>query len=91
MLFFRLIYLTITCNELLWSNSTSFFFFFFFSYKGNNSIGEYYFFFEKKSVSLVSRDGSVFVCFYRRVPFCLFVLLSIVVVAKMYVLFMNVA
>ena len=44
---------------------------------------------------LVFRDGRVFVYFYRRVPLCLLVLLSVVVVdvvvAKMYVLFMNVA
>ena len=37
----------------------------------------------------------MFVCFYRRIPLCLLVLLSVVVVdvvvAKMYVLFMNVA
>ena len=38
---FRLINLTFTCNELLWSNSISFSFLcIFFSYKGNNLIGE---------------------------------------------------
>ena len=37
MLSYRPINLTITCNELLWSNSTSFcFLFILFSYKGNN-------------------------------------------------------
>ena len=45
MFFFGLINLTITCNELLWSNSISFsFLFIFFSYKGNKSESKYYFF-----------------------------------------------
>ena len=43
---------------------------------------------------LVSRDGRVLVCFYRRVPLCcqvLLLLLLLLFVAKMYVLFLNVA
>ena len=93
---FRLINLTITCNELLWSNSISFCFLFiqFFTREATQSESKYYFFFLIPYLTiffLVSRDGCVFVCFYRRVPLCLFVLLSVVVVSKMYVLFMNIA
>ena len=75
------------------------FLFFLFSFLTRDitqSESKYYFLFNSVSYYcfLVSRDGRVFVCFYRRVPICLLVLLSVVVVvvvAKMYVLFMNVA
>ena len=76
---FRLISLTIARNELLWPNSS----FSFFSYKGNYSIVEQVLLFLITYLTiffLVSRDGRVFVCFYRRVPLCLFELLSVVVV-----------
>ena len=91
MLSFRLINHTIICNELRWSNSTSFCFVFilFLTRETTQLESKYYFFLN--AASLVSREGRVFVCFYRRVPLCLFVLLSVVVVAKMYVLFLNVA
>ena len=70
-----------------------FFLFYFLTRETTQSDSKYYFFLIPYLTKffLVSRDGRVFVCFYRRVPLCLFVLLNVVVVAKMYVLFMNVA
>ena len=74
-----------------------FFLFSFLKREITQSESKYYFFLNSASCYffLVFRDGRVFVYFYRRVPLCLLVLLSVVVVdvvvAKMYVLFMNVA